>query len=77
MATGSIEKEQSISSDEKSNSKPYVAAYTLDTAAILVAAKDITLTPEEAKRLRRKIDLHILPLMFRAPTFTFPLRCAY
>ncbi|KAF9653218.1 MFS general substrate transporter [Thelephora ganbajun] len=63
MTPGSIDEGRSISSDEKEGSKPYVAAYTLDTAAILVAAEDITLTPEEAKRLRRKIDWHIMPLM--------------
>ena len=69
MATGSIKREQSISSDEKEESKPYAATYTLDTAAILVAAEDVILTPEEANRLRRKIDWHILPLMFGEPTF--------
>lgn len=69
MTPGSIEKERSISSDEE-KSKPHVAAYTLDTAAVLVAAEDVILAPEEAKRLRRKIDWHILPLMSRASTFT-------
>ena len=76
MATDSVEKERSIFSDEKEGSKPYVATYTVDTAAILVATGDVTLTPEEAKRLRRKIDWHVLPLMFRGPTFTSLLTCA-
>ena len=71
MAPGSIEKERSISSDEKEKSKLHVAVYTLDTAAILAAAEDVILTPEEAKRLRRKIDWHILPLMYSAFIFIF------
>jgi ACS family allantoate permease-like MFS transporter len=75
MAADSIEKELSISSDEKVGSKPYAAAYTLDTAAVLFAAEDITLTPEEANRLRRKIDWHVLPLMYGASTFIVPLMC--
>ena len=76
MVTGSVEKELSIFSDEKERSKPYVAAYTLDTAATLIAAEDTTLMPEEAKRLRRKIDWHVLPLMFSEHTLTFPFRHA-
>ena len=70
MTPGSIEKERSISSDEQ-KSKPHVATYALDTAAVLVAAEDVILTPEEAKRLRRKIDWHILPLMSSAFIFIF------
>ncbi|EIW84898.1 MFS general substrate transporter [Coniophora puteana RWD-64-598 SS2] len=35
----------------------------VDTAAQLVAGSAVRLTPEEALRLRRKIDLHIMPLM--------------
>ena len=73
MDPGSIEKERSISGDEKEKSKHYAATHTLDTAAILVAAEDIILTPEEAKRLRRKIDWHILPLMFGEPTLASAL----
>jgi len=45
MAPGSIEKERSISGDGKEESKPYVAAYTFDTAAIFVSVEDITLIP--------------------------------
>ena len=70
MTTGSIKREQSISGGEKEESKPYAAIYTLDTAAILVVAEDVTLTPEEANRLRRKIDWHILPLMFGESAIT-------
>lgn len=73
MTTGSIEKVRSASSDEKGGAKPYVATYTLDTAAVLVAAEDVVLTPEEAKRLRKKIDRHILPLMCSEPPFTYSL----
>jgi hypothetical protein len=72
MTTDSIEKEQPISDNEKVESKSYAAVYTLDTAAILFAAGDMTLTPEEAKRLRKKIDWHLLPLMSSASRFTLP-----
>jgi hypothetical protein len=76
MAPDIIEREQSISSDEKKDTKPHAAAYTLDTAAALAANGDITLTPEEGRRLRRKIDWHILPLMFGTLMFTFTTRWA-
>jgi len=76
MTSGSNEKERSISDDEKEEPKPYATIYTVDTAAILAATEDTTLTPEEAKRLRRKIDWHILPLMSSVFTFTFTIRCA-
>lgn len=76
MAPPSVEKERPIFSVERGNSKPYVANYTVDTAAILVATEDITLTPEESWRLRRKIDLHILPLMFRGSISIPAARCA-
>ena len=66
MAPDDVEEERSTPSDEKEKSKPCVAVYTLDTAANLAAGEGVTLTPEEAKRLRRKIDWHILPLMSRA-----------
>lgn len=76
MAPGSVEKEWSISCIEEKKSKPRVAAYTLDTAATLATAEDTTLTPEEAQKLRRKIDLHILPLMFSEPTLIYAARRA-
>lgn len=76
MTSGSNERDRSTSSGEKEESKPYVAGYTVDTAAILAAAEDTTLTPEEAKMLRRKIDWHILPLMSSAFTFSLTVRCA-
>ena len=71
MAPESMKKEQVISGDEKGEPKPSVATYTLDTAATLIAVEERTLTAEEAKRLRRKIDWHILPLMCSGSTFTF------
>lgn len=35
----------------------------VDTAAQLVAGQDVHLDPQEALRIRKKIDWHILPLM--------------
>ena len=35
----------------------------VDTAAQLAAGLDEELTPEEATRIRKKIDWHIMPLM--------------
>lgn len=35
----------------------------VDTAAELVAGKDIELDPAEALRIRRRIDWHVMPLM--------------
>ena len=40
-----------------------VADKDVDTAAQLAAGLDEELTPEEAARIRKKIDWHILPLM--------------
>ena len=40
-----------------------VADKEVDTAAQLAAALDEELSPEEAVRIRKKIDWHILPLM--------------
>ncbi|THG96614.1 hypothetical protein EW026_g5249 [Hermanssonia centrifuga] len=43
--------------------KPTVDTSDVDIAARLTAGKEISFTPEEAARLRRKIDWHIMPLM--------------
>lgn len=43
--------------------RPTVAAREVDIAAELTAGKEINFTPEEAARVRRKIDLHLMPLM--------------
>ncbi|KAJ3484592.1 hypothetical protein NLI96_g5532 [Meripilus lineatus] len=40
-----------------------ITSSTVDVAAQLTAGKEINLTPEEAARIRRKIDLHLMPLM--------------
>ena len=40
-----------------------VADKDVDTAAQLAAGLDEELSPEEATRIRKKIDWHILPLM--------------
>ncbi|EPQ57979.1 MFS general substrate transporter [Gloeophyllum trabeum ATCC 11539] len=52
------------SSDRSEKHAPIaVDASEADAAAQLVAGKDVTLDPQEALRLRRKIDWHLLPLM--------------
>jgi ACS family allantoate permease-like MFS transporter len=40
-----------------------LAKEQIDTAAELTAGTDIHIDPAEAARLRRKIDLHLMPLM--------------
>ena len=55
-------------SDEKKDARinvthVAVADKEVDTAAQLAAALDEELSPEEAVRIRKKIDWHILPLM--------------
>ncbi|KAH9928512.1 MFS general substrate transporter [Epithele typhae] len=49
--------------DEKAPHSHHVLAADLDTAAALTAGKDFVLDPAEAARVRRKIDLHLMPLM--------------
>jgi len=53
----SIEKEKGGADHEVAES------YDVDVAAQLVAGSDGTVDPAEANRVKRKIDLHILPLM--------------
>ncbi|KAI0273412.1 MFS general substrate transporter [Gloeopeniophorella convolvens] len=43
----------------------------VDAAAILAAGADIRLSPEASKRLRRKVDLHLMPLMCLMYLITF------
>jgi MFS transporter, ACS family, allantoate permease len=45
---------------------PNVAVSVVDTAAALVSGNESELDPEEALRIRRKIDKHLLPLMCSA-----------
>lgn len=42
---------------------PHIADNAVDTAAMLVAGGDVQLDPEEAIRIRKKIDRHIMPMM--------------
>lgn len=60
------EKGSLASKDEKkSELNVHVALVTdeVDTGAALVAGKHVEITPEEARRIRRKIDRHLMPLM--------------
>lgn len=43
--------------------KPVIESKEVDTAGQLTAGREITFTPEEAARIRRKIDWHLMPLM--------------
>ncbi|EIM90358.1 MFS general substrate transporter [Stereum hirsutum FP-91666 SS1] len=58
------------STKNNSGSKHLVVdSYTVDEAAALTAGQDFHVTPEDAARVRRKIDLHLMPLMCREMTF--------
>jgi len=48
--------------DEKSD-KPIVQVQDADVAAQITAGKDIVIDPAAAQKVRRKIDLHLMPLM--------------
>ncbi|KAF8841634.1 MFS general substrate transporter [Paxillus ammoniavirescens] len=52
-----------VARDEKHGHGVSVSTREVDTAAQLVASLSEPLMPEEALRIRRKIDKHILPLM--------------
>ncbi|KAJ7153330.1 MFS general substrate transporter [Mycena filopes] len=56
----SVEKEKELG---EKHAGVEVAAYEVDTGAALVFGEHGELDPVEAQRVRRKIDLHILPLM--------------
>lgn len=61
-----LEKISLASKDEKkSELNVHVALVTddVDTGAALVAGKHVEITPEEARRIQRKIDRHLMPLM--------------
>ena len=53
---------------DEAEAKVHVALVTdeVDTGAQLVAGTDIQVDPQEALRIRRKIDWHIMPLMCSA-----------
>ncbi|KAI0748380.1 MFS general substrate transporter [Daedaleopsis nitida] len=48
---------------EDAQPKPHIANQEVDVAAELAAGNDFVLDPEEAARVRRKIDWHLMPLM--------------
>ncbi|KAF8800402.1 MFS general substrate transporter [Phlegmacium glaucopus] len=58
----------SETSDEKPTTSPqahvFIALKDVDTAAVVASGDQGVLDPSEALRVRRKIDKHILPLMF-------------
>ncbi|KAJ6467095.1 hypothetical protein C8R47DRAFT_1223828 [Mycena vitilis] len=49
--------------DKQLDNKAFLASREIDTAATVVYGDKGDLDPAEALRIRRKIDLHILPLM--------------
>ena len=55
----------STQDEKKSEVNVHVALVTdeVDTGAALVAGKHVEITPEEGRRIRRKIDRHLMPLM--------------
>ncbi|KAK7055772.1 MFS general substrate transporter [Favolaschia claudopus] len=50
-------------SEEKDVGGIEVSVADVDTGAIVAASGDVELSPEDAERIRKKIDRHILPLM--------------
>ncbi|RPD66615.1 MFS general substrate transporter [Lentinus tigrinus ALCF2SS1-7] len=62
-----VQQESSSSIEKRSivddMAKPHVATQDVDVAAGLTAGKEVSFTPEEAARVRRKIDWHLMPLM--------------
>lgn len=58
-----VDKKESYQESTNEVRRPHAQASTLDTAAALVAGDSGELDPAEAIRIRRKIDLHIMPLM--------------
>ncbi|KAH7889599.1 MFS general substrate transporter [Phlebopus sp. FC_14] len=51
------------SSDQHTETRDHPSAFDIDVAAKFIAGTDVVLTADEALRLRRKIDLHIMPFM--------------
>lgn len=58
-----VDKKEAYEESSNDVKHPHVSTTAVDTAAALVSGNDIELDPEEAKRIRRKIDRHIMPLM--------------
>ncbi|KAF7314783.1 Membrane transporter [Mycena kentingensis (nom. inval.)] len=63
MSSSSLDEKRSASYELKPQTQLKVAAADVDTGAILAAGVHEELEPDEAERLRKKIDRHILPLM--------------
>ncbi|KAI0647523.1 MFS general substrate transporter [Trametes meyenii] len=65
MESNSSLEKRSASVDDKvhDQSRPHLVAHDVDVAAELTAGSDFVLDPEEAARVRRKIDRHLMPLM--------------
>ncbi|KAI0823552.1 MFS general substrate transporter [Trametes gibbosa] len=57
------EKRSEVLDDSAPANKPHLAPQDVDVAAELTPGKDFVLDPQEAARVRRKIDLHLMPLM--------------
>lgn len=51
------------SSVEKHGEHDVVNAYDVDVAAQLTSGTGVAIDPAESARVRRKIDLHLMPLM--------------
>ncbi|KAI0725010.1 major facilitator superfamily domain-containing protein [Fomitopsis betulina] len=49
--------------EKRGGDREVVESYDVDVAAQLVAGKDVAVDPAEAKRVRRKVDWRLLPLM--------------
>ncbi|EMD38093.1 hypothetical protein CERSUDRAFT_113228 [Gelatoporia subvermispora B] len=60
---GSLSEKHSASLGTEQDIKAHVETKSADVAAQLTAGKDIQLSPEDAARIRRKIDWHLMPLM--------------
>ncbi|KAI0807659.1 MFS general substrate transporter [Fomes fomentarius] len=48
---------------EDAQRRPHVASHDVDVAANITGGQDFVLDPQEAARVRRKIDWHLMPLM--------------
>ena len=59
-----VDTKERLQDDSKYDSKhPHVEVSAVDTAAAVVSGDEGELDHEEAMRIRKKIDRHILPLM--------------
>ncbi|KAF7368275.1 MFS general substrate transporter [Mycena venus] len=63
MSSSSLDKRNDEKQEVVDVSVVEVSAADVDTGAVLASGVDIDLDPDEAVRIRKKIDRHILPLM--------------